>query len=140
MNCELTYIEAVPSDSGLLTETAFISKQMWGYSNELMNLWKPDLEISEEYLLRNKVVKVFAENIFIGFFVIKTTANEKLEIDHLWLMPDKTRMGYGKLIFRNILDYLKAEGHQKVALMAEPNAKDFMRKWEVRLLANLKAK
>jgi hypothetical protein len=122
---ELIYIDAVPEDDQLLTETAMISKKTWGYSDDLMTLWKPDLEVSCEYILKNKVVKVFDGDKFVGFFGLKLIENNQVELDNLWFRPGSINKGYGRLVFQHIVNYLKLNGCKKFGLVAEPNAKGF---------------
>lgn len=125
MSNQLTYKAAKLNDAQLLSRTAFVSKQFWGYSDDLMALWKAEIEITEEYILNNEVVKVFDENCFIGFYALKEKENKCLEIDHLWLLPNYIKKGYGKQIFSHILGYAKETGVLKLNLVAEPNAKTF---------------
>ena len=93
-----------------------------------MDLWKTDLEVSQEYILKNEVVKVYERNRFIGFYGIKFTNKDEAEIDHLWLLPEKIRQGLGRLIFNHIFVCLKSKKYKKATLVAEPNAKGFYEK------------
>jgi len=128
MKSNLKYYDAIPADSELLSATSKISKKFWGYSNELIQLWKTDLEISEEYILENIVVKVYDGETFVGFFAIKLHENENPEIDHLWLKPENIRRNYGREIFKFITNFLSSKGFKKATLIAEPNAKGFYEK------------
>ena len=140
MSAPLTFTYAVSTDSGLLTSTAFASKKVWGYSDEFMSLWKQELEISEDYISKNTVVKVFHADDFIGFFALKATGNNTVEIDHLWLLPNKIKSGFGKQIFQQIREVLRQQGHQKVWLVAEPNAKGFYDKMGGRVTGQFESK
>jgi hypothetical protein len=140
MESKLTYITAIPEDHELLTEIAMQSKKMWGYSDELMNLWKPDLEVTAEYISENKVVKVFDENKFIGFFGLKMIPATGVVIDHLWLIPGEIKKGYGRIIFQHIIHHLKMDGHKKVTLIAEPNATGFYDKMNGRITGKFQSK
>lgn len=128
MTSGLRYTDAVLEDSELLSETAIMSKKFWGYTDEMIQLWKTDLEITNTYILKNKVVKVYAGASFIGFFAIKWHADENPEIDHLWLKPENIRQNYGREIFNFVKDSLWSEGFHKATLTAEPNAKGFYEK------------
>lgn len=140
MKSDLIYLEAVSTDSKLLTETSFHSKKMWGYSDELMNLWKQDLEISEEYILKNKVFKIYDEKVFIGFFAFKSHEAKVIELDHLWLKPGQIKKGYGRSVFEFILNYLRNTGHLNFNLTAEPNAKGFYDKMGGKVLGKFQSK
>ena len=136
----LKYIDANPEDAELLSSLAFESKMFWGYSNELMNLWKEDLEISREYILENKVIKVFDENIFLGFFAIKFENEEKIELDHLWLKPENIKRNYGREIFSFIINYLSSTNIEKFTLIAEPNAIGFYQKMNGKVIGKFQSK
>ena len=139
MKSNLTYINAIPEDAELLTQTALDSKKSWGYSDELMNLWKSDLVVSVEYILGNRVVKIFDQDRFIGFFGIKMVGNTGAVIDHLWIIPNELRNGYGRLVFQHIMNYLKSNDHEKVTLIAEPNAKGFYDKMGGRIMGKFQS-
>ncbi len=140
LNIELKYIDAKPTDSKLLTDTALLSKKYWGYDDKLINLWRSDLEISAEYISKNKVVKVYIEDKFIGFFGIKFTNEKEAEIDHLWLIPEKINKGFGRSIFNHIFKCLKSKNYKKTTLVAEPNAKGFYDKMGGRVIGQRQSK
>ncbi len=128
MKSKLKFVDAETEDSKLLSYTAFNSKKIWGYSSDLMNLWKEDLVISKEYIRENKTVKVFDGNEFLGFFAIKNIDKRNAELDHLWLKPEKINKNYGREIFSHIIEYLSLNGIEKMTLIAEPNAIGFCQK------------
>lgn len=127
MKPNLLYIRALAEDATFLTSTAIASKKFWGYTDDEMDLWKSDLEVSSAYILQHEVIKVFAEDVFVGFYAIKIIEGIP-EIDHLWLLPEKIRQYYGREIFEHLLHELKAAGYQKAMLIAEPHAKGFYKK------------
>ena len=140
MKTELIYIDAVPEDDQLLKETAIISKKTWGYSDDLIEIWKPDLEVTGDYILKNKVVKVFDGDKFVGFFGLKFIENNQVELDHLWFRPGSINKGYGRLVFQHIVSYLKLNGYKKLELIAEPNAKGFYDKMGGKITGQFQSK
>ena len=140
MTIALSYVDAVESDFLLLTETAIASKKYWGYSEELLNLWKHDLEISKEYIQKNKVVKVYSQDGFIGFFGLKREKTGIIEIDHLWIKPNEIKKGYGRQIFAYIRNYLLSKGEKVIRLVAEPNAKEYYNKMGGRIIGQIESK
>lgn len=140
MNIALTFIDAVTEDHTLLTETSYISKKNWGYTDELMHLWESDLRVCEDYILHNKVVKVFAQSDYIGFFALKPDVGKNIEIDHLWLLPDKQHQGYGRVIFQYIFFYMKSNGYNKATLVAEPHSKGFYDKMGGKITGQFQSK
>jgi ribosomal protein S18 acetylase RimI-like enzyme len=136
----LTYRSAELADHLLLTDTAIRSKKYWGYSDDLVELWKSDLTISEEYIRTNIVVKVYANDSFIGFYALQTIDDKLIEIDHLWLLPNSIHRGYGKIIFSHILQYLKLHGYERARLVAEPNASTFYDKMGGHVIGSIQSK
>lgn len=139
MKPNLEYIAAVPEDSELLSKTAVDSKKIWGYPDELIQLWKTDLEVTPNYILKNTVVKVFDGEKFIGFFALKTE-EENTELDHLWLTPGNTRQNYGRMMFEYIRLYLSSIEVEKMTLLAEPNAKGFYDKMGGEVIGEFESK
>lgn len=140
MKVTLSYKDAIPNDAELLSSTAFKSKKIWGYADELMQLWETDLKITGEYIQKNKVVKVFNKELFVGFFAIKFGENGIAELDHLWLVPAYIRQEYGKKIFTHITNYLALNGHVKMMLVAEPNATGFYEKMDGEVIGKFQSK
>ena len=136
----LKYINANVEDAKLLSSISYSSKKFWGYSDELMNLWKSDLEISNEYILENNVVKVFDEENFLGFFSIKLDEEQNAELDHLWLKPENIKRNYGRQIFNYIMHDLAKKGFSKVTLIAEPNATGFYQKMNGKVVGKFQSK
>jgi acetyltransferase (GNAT) family protein len=136
----LTYADATPEDAELLSAIAFDSKKFWGYPDELMALWKTDLEINHEYILENKVVKVLDAENFIGFFALKFAENGNVELDHLWLKPEHIKRSYGREIFKYIIDYLSTKTYHTMTLIAEPNATGFYEKMNGKVSGRFESK
>lgn len=139
MKSDLEYIPAVPEDAELLSETAINSKKIWGYPDELIQLWKTDLEVTSDYILKNTVVKVFDEKRFVGFFALKTE-DGNTELDHLWLTPENIRRNYGRAIFNTVFEYLSSNGIEKMTLVAEPNANQFYDKMGGEVIGKFESK
>lgn len=140
MSPNLTYLDANVEDAELLSSLSYSSKKFWGYSDELMNLWKSDLEISNQYILENKVVKVFEKNRLLGFFAIKLDGELNAELDHLWLKPENIKRNYGRQIFKHIIENLANEGFSKMTLIAEPNATGFYQKMNGKIIGKFQSK
>ena len=139
MEQPLTFIDADTEDATLLSATAILSKQNWGYSNDLMELWRPDLEITPDYIRKNKVLKVFHADLFLGFFALKFE-NDTAELDHLWLSPEQMRRNVGRSIFQFIKQYLKEIRIYKMILTAEPHASGFYDKMGGKVIGTFESK
>jgi len=123
----IQFEQAKPHDAALLTKTTFQSKKMWHYTDVQMSLWADELIITETYILENKVFKIIGDKSYIGFFslIIK---GKLIEIDHFWLLPENTGMGYGKKTFNFIKEMARTWGYDTIEVYAEPNANGFYAK------------
>ncbi len=97
---KLTYKKANPEDSKFLSEVAQKAKQNWGYPDDWMQLWQEDLTLTPNYIEENLVFKIYDQDRFIGFYAIVDA--EIPELDHLWLVPESQRKGYGSQIFDQV--------------------------------------
>lgn len=102
----LQFKRAKPNDSELLSETAFKSKKIWNYSDEQMNLWTNELTITDSYIKRNKVFKIFDSKNFLGFCSL-VYKEKHIEIDHFWLLPENIGKEYGKKLLISSKKQLK---------------------------------
>ena len=123
----IQYIKATPEDAKMLSETAKQSKQIWGYSSELMKKWEEELTVTEKHIEKNKVFKVYQNNIYIGFFSLVKFINWT-EIGHFWILPDYLRKGFGSVIFSKIIEIVTGYNEAILEVYAEPNANGFYEK------------
>lgn len=137
---KLEFINAAAQDAVLLSETALASKKFWGYTDDLLDLWREDLEISSDYIAQNKTVKVYADGTFIGFYALKSADESQVELDHLWLKPEKINKGYGRLLFNHLLHQLATEGFDRMTLVAEPHAIGFYQKMGGSVISKFESK
>jgi N-acetylglutamate synthase-like GNAT family acetyltransferase len=124
----LTYVKATPEDSVPLSETAIQSKKYWGYSDELIRSWMPELEITKTYIEKDTVVKIFQESVFIGFFGLSRVDEQTIALDHLWLVPEYIQKGFGKVIFEQIRQEAQAQHYKTITIISDPNANGFYEK------------
>jgi RimJ/RimL family protein N-acetyltransferase len=135
------YKRAGENDCSVLTEIANVSKKHWEYSDELMNLWKEDLEINKKYIAENEVTKVLSEKRIIAFYALKfDRLNECYEIDHFWILPEFAGQGFGKEIFQNIMQTLANKHQTRTFLEADPNAAGFYKKMDGKLIGQKESK
>lgn len=138
---KLKYQRAKKKDFSELTRLANISKKHWGYSEDLMELWKEDLEINTDYINENEVMNVLSDGQLIGFYALKfDNTNECYEIDHFWLLPEFMGKGFGKQIFHHIMKTLADKGQSKAILEADPNAAGFYEKMNGKIIGQRESK
>lgn len=129
----LTYTNASAEDALLLTEIAINSKKHWGYPDDWMCLWLPELEITADYISDNIVTKVYEKDVLIGFFALVKTAPDTSSLDHMWLIPGKIGAGLGRIIFDKITQQAYTAGYREISITADPNANGFYEKMGAKL-------
>lgn len=127
---------ASPGEGSLLTQMAHESKGLWGYTEEMMRVWEPDLLIDGKYIKQNIVYKILINQELVGFYALRYQNSENcFEVDHLWLKPSHIKKGIGRSVFIRILSQLNDLGQRRVLLNGEPHARGFYEKMFGRLIA-----
>jgi hypothetical protein len=57
-------------DSQALTEISFTSKGYWNYPKEYFEIWKDELTISPEYILKNEVFVYEIDKAIVGYYSV----------------------------------------------------------------------
>lgn len=123
----ITFIPAIVSDCDLLTNTAKIAKQHWGYSDELIEIWHNDLAVIPEDFSNCKLFKAFAEGNFIGFYKLLDKGNY-CELDGLWILPAFHGNGFGRSIMQHAFEVATQLGYDYIKLFADPHVNGFYEK------------
>lgn len=124
MTERLTLRDARIEDAAMLTRIAVAAKSHWGYSNELMQLWRPQLTISPQSIDRGIVTVAELDGNGIGFSGLDIEASPP-EIDDLWVLPDFQHRGIGRLLFEHVCQSARHRGFDKIVIVSDPNAAGF---------------
>ena len=119
--------KALTEDSDHLTRIAHDAKRHWGYPERWIQHWEADLPISPEYLSHNQVFVAEQSEQIIGFYAL-VIANDKTELDHLWVAPAHIGTGVGKALFFHAMQDAAGRNISKVEITADPNAEGFYSK------------
>ena len=118
---------ASPDQAERLTNIAFAAKAYWGYPRRWMELWRPQLTVTAEYIEENESWIAFAGEIPIGFYTVQEK-NGNAWIENLWILPDFIGKGIGKLLFWHAVELSRKRGYKILQLEADPNAASFYEK------------
>jgi hypothetical protein len=99
--------KAATADASTLTQIAHDAKRHWGYPEHWIQHWQKDLTISPDFIAANEVYVAESEGKLVGFYAL-VVAEQKAELDHLWVAPPHIGTG--------------------VEILADPNAEGFYRK------------
>lgn len=132
-------VKAQAADSQTLSEIAFEAKSYWGYPTEWLELWRPDLTISPEFISENDTWKTIIDRQIIGFTIIVAATESTFEIEHCWISPKHIGKGYGGKLLRHALSQpLYAQKHFNV--LADPNAVPFYQKFGFKTIKEIPGK
>ena len=113
-----------PEDAETLTTIALEAKRHWGYPEHWIKHWESDLTISSDFI-RDNHVYVAEENGEIRGFYALCVADDKAELEHMWVTPASIGTGVGKELFLDAMERAAALNVKAVELSADPNAAGF---------------
>lgn len=121
---KIDFRNAQPEQAEALSNLAIESKGHWGYSTALLDLWRKDLRVEKEFILKHIVEAFYFDDELIGFFAIKLNKDQN-ELEHLWVLPKFIGKGIGKLAFERIQKTCILHGIEELIIVSDPNAEDF---------------
>ncbi len=118
-------VRAEPVQAARLTEIALASKRYWHYPERWIELWRPLLTITTEYIAAHEVYALLNDaDEPIGFYALRKD-EDTLQLDHLWLAPAAIGYGYGRRMFQHAVDRARELGAQVLKIESDPNAQGF---------------
>ena len=123
---------ARPEDVDTLTALALRSKAHWGYEQELLELWRPDLEVDPEDLKQGCVLAAIDAEVIVGFCTVLPTATRlrepgRGELEALFVDPGWIGRGIGRQLMSEACELASARGLTSLEIWADPNAEAFYR-------------
>jgi GNAT superfamily N-acetyltransferase len=145
-------VRATPELAGALTAIALAGKRHWRYPERWIEAWTPQLTVSEAYVAAHPTFAMIAGGSGgsggsgsarsaeiagsggsdagggpVGFYALVPGDGGRVQLDHLWLLPDWIGRGLGRILFEHALACAAGLGADTVWLEAEPNAEPFYR-------------
>lgn len=117
---------AHPTHAAQLTSISLAAKQHWGYPDAWMAHWLEDLRIAPAYIAQHRVYTLALDREIAGFIALEQQT-ERVEIAHLWVLPQHMGKGYGKLLLDTAIPLVVPEGAELVVL-SDPHAEGFYQK------------
>lgn len=118
---------ALPEEADRLSHIALSAKRHWGYPQRWMEIWRPQLTFSSEYLNENESWVAEVENQPIAFYTLRDK-DKNAWIEDLWVLPEYIGQGIGKELFLNATSRARQMGYKTLQLEADPNALGFYEK------------
>ncbi|HEX2644430.1 MAG TPA: GNAT family N-acetyltransferase [Thermoanaerobaculia bacterium] len=129
---------ALPADAPRLTELAQAAKGHWGYPQDWLARWEPDLTLTPEYIAQHRMFVAEEDGVVIGVSGIEDHGARWI-LEHVWIDPAHQGRGLGQALVRRCLDAARAVRPGVVEIVAEPNATGFYEKLGARRVGAIPA-
>lgn len=117
---------AKPEDAASLTEIAFTAKRYWGYPDRWMENWRDILTVQPEFIASHETFLAVVDGQSVGFYALGQK-NGRMNLLHMWVLPDWMGRGIGRSLFYHAVGRTKASGFRELEIESDPNAEGF---WE----------
>ncbi|MEP7157371.1 MAG: GNAT family N-acetyltransferase [Betaproteobacteria bacterium] len=115
---------ALESNAPALTAIAFNSKRLWGYADAQMETWRADLRIDAAMIAEHTAYLLEHEGVIAGFYLL-VRSDACWSLDHLWVLPEMGRRGYGSALLAHASATARDAGASAIHIDADPNAEAF---------------
>jgi N-acetylglutamate synthase-like GNAT family acetyltransferase len=117
---------ANPSQATQLTEIAHAAKAFWNYPEHWLLFWRErrDMTITASSVEDNPTFVASSSHELVGFYTLILQQDTAI-LENLFIKPDSSGKGIGKLLFQHAVEQAKQLGVRKLTLESDPNAKDF---------------
>jgi len=117
-------VRARPGDAATLTTIAFAAKRYWGYPERWIESWHDSLTVQPEFITTHETYSAVVENRTIGFYAL-ACKGDRLDLEHLWVLPDAMGRGVGRSLFAQALERVRVLGFGLLEIESDPNADGF---------------
>jgi len=128
--------EARVDEAALLTRLCVRSKAAWGYDRAFLARSRPALRIEAEQIAAGAVwVAEDGAGAILG--VAALCAHEApgaLEVDKLFVAPERMRGGAGRLLMARLVEAARARGARRLIILSDPNAATFYERMGARCI------
>jgi GNAT superfamily N-acetyltransferase len=129
---------AKPDEAFELSEIALRSKAYWGYPDELIELWRPELEVTPAMIKKNISFIVEEKSGIQGFWV--RPAVEELSDGRLFIEPDAIGKGHGRSLWMAVMEEAKKRELEYMTWEGDPNALGFYLKMGAIQIGSIESK
>ena len=116
--------EAQAGDATALTAIALAAKRHWGYPEDWITAWTPQLTLTPELLRTLPSWLAMLHGEPVGF-VSLADHDPDWGIEHLWILPSHHGRGVGRRLLATALDFVARRRPGRVTIEADPNALGF---------------
>lgn len=121
---EVTIRPAGPDDAEAMTRIAHQAKRHWGYADELIELWRPDLTVTRSFIDSHPVFLAVRGADLLGFYAL-SNEGDVFELEHMWVDPIHIGRGIGAALFTHAVATVVSFGGSVLEIASDPNAQGF---------------
>jgi GrpB-like predicted nucleotidyltransferase (UPF0157 family)/GNAT superfamily N-acetyltransferase len=114
---------ALATEAPLLSALAIRSKAHWDYTAEQLAVFREELMLDAGDLRPGHVLEERGEAL--GFYTLRSQRSEPLELEHLFVEPDRLRGGCGAMLLAHAIETALALGRSALRVQSDPNAEGF---------------
>jgi GNAT superfamily N-acetyltransferase len=122
---------AFPEEADTLSHIALSAKAYWGYPENWLEIWTPQLTFSHQYFEENESWVAEMDGKPIAFYTLQDK-DGKAWLENLWVLPGFMGQGVGKGLFQHAARLARERGHKILQLEADPNAVGFYEKMSMK--------
>ena len=104
-----------------VSELAFRSKAMWGYSDTFMEACREELTVTVD----DDVHVLEVDGEVVGFYGLEPLTDGRVDLAHLFVDPPQIRRGYGHMLLLHAIDRARALGYHTLVIESDPHATAF---------------
>jgi GNAT superfamily N-acetyltransferase len=117
-------IRATEDSAAALTEIAFAAKRRWGYPESWLDGWRGVLTVGPDFIVTHPTYVAVLDERPVGFYALGLKG-DRLELLHLWVLPEAMGQGVGRALFTHALEHTKELGFRTLEIESDPNAEGF---------------
>lgn len=124
----LTFHQAVPDDSDLLSAICQRAKRSHGYDDATIQLWlnEGDMHITRESIASNTIMMALIGKRVVGFaHLMPVEKPDTIYLEDLFIEPDVQGQGVGRALFDWALKEAERRGYAWLEWDSDPNAAPF---------------
>ena len=121
---------AQPLESEILTNIAIKSEAYWGYDVNYMENFKSIYKVTKEFISNNPTFVIKEDNNIAGFYgiLVDDVDDNEISLEYLFIEPQYIGKGYGKLLWKHMIDKCDNLGIERFVIVTSPQAKGFYTK------------
>lgn len=135
----IAFIESSVDDIDELNNIAFLSESYWGHDKNMMDIFKKEYSLTQEYLKDNKVFKMVLGGNIIGFYAFNMT-QEIPELEYFYLKPEYIGKGYGRILWNEVIKFCKNNKIETFVFVAGSEVKNYYLKMGAEVIKTLSSK